>query len=488
MIKSLLDNSEYYDLVLSNDEKTYRRNYNSYQLFNINLIDGLISSTGQQLNENVTLENISINGYDNFFIPFGDGTIDPSVIFEYENGDRFGFHAVSGFTENYSYAITPQINYHKLNGGFYQGTFKYTGYPIEFMPNRYRKGWTVEMLIHTPITGNIQNTLNADYPLNSGFIFYIGTRAQNKLINKTPIEIKKLNDDYQVIFDNVNNGYSRGFYSLNNQPYYGYFNITNGITYTERTFTENSIELLYNEQYSDVINNAFGIRIKPDGRIGYRTIYQNDPCYTGETKNLSGEIIDGNVDVSGITNESFVNVTTECDSFGIYRIHTKHFVIEESYSNIPILQNSDNKPIHISVVFDSQFPLNTECELKYAEFRKGTLSIYANGFLVYRNKNFNEIIPHHLDEDYRLQEGVPFNISFGGGTQALAESLKLDNDKIVDDLLVRFFSGTFMGGITSIKMYSIPLYITEIREDITKNYNNIPIPQGGRRINLNTLI
>ena len=488
MIRSLLDNSEYYDFVLSNDDKTYRRNYGLYQLFNINLTESLISNIGTQINENITLNNISINGYDNFFIPFGDGTINPSVVYEYESGSRFEFHAVSGFTGKYSYDIETESDYHKLNGGFYQGTFKYIGYPIEFMPNRYRKGWTIEMLINTPITNNIQNTLNDDYPSNSGFIFYIGTRAQNKLINKTPIEIKKLNEYYQITYQSVENEYSRGFYSLNNEPYYGYFNITSGITYTERTFNDNSVKLSYNEKYSDVINNAFGIRIKPDGRIGYRTIYQNDPCYTGETRNQSGDIIDGNVDISGITNDSFVNVTNDCDNFGIYRIHTKHFVIEESYSNIPILQNSDNKPIHISVTFDSQFPLETDCELKYADFRKGTLSIFANGFLVYRNKKFNEIIPHHLDEDYRLQEGVPFNISFGGGTQALTESLKLDEDKIVDDLLVKFFAGTFMGGITSIKMYSIPLYVTEIREDITKNYNNIQIPQGGRRINLNTIL
>lgn len=488
MIKLEIDKSEYYDFVLTNDDKTYNRNYDSYILFDINVTESLTSNIGSQIKEDVVLENISINGYDNFFIPFGNGTIDPSVIFEYEAGDRFMLHAVSGFTNQFTYNISEYSDYHKLNGGFYQGTFKYHGYPIEFMPNRFRKGWSVEMLINSPVTNNIQNTMNEVYPSNSGFIFYFGTRAQNKLINKTPVEINILDDSYQITFKDVVNEYSRGFYSLNDEPYYGYFNITNGIVYTERNFSENSVELSYNEKYSDIINNAFGIRIKPDGKIGYRTIYQNDPCYTGETKNESGEIIDRNVDVSGITTNSFVNVTTECDNFGIYRIHTKNFVIEESYSNIPILQNSANKSIHISVVFDSLYPLETECELKYADFRKGTLSIYANGFLVYRNKNFNEIIPHYLDEDYRLQERVPFNISFGGGTQGLIESLKLDQTKNVDDILSKFFAGSFMGGITSIKMYSIPLYVTEIREDIKQNYNNINALRGGRRINLNTIL
>ena len=37
--------------------------------------------------------------------------------------------------------------------------------------------------------------------------------------------------------------------------------------------------------------------------------------------------------------------------------------------------------------------------------------------------DFEEIIPHELNTEKEKQLGVPFNISIGGGTQGLRESL-----------------------------------------------------------------
>ena len=55
--------------------------------------------------------------------------------------------------------------------------------------------------------------------------------------------------------------------------------------------------------------------------------------------------------------------------------------------------------------------------------RLGVLKIYVNGYLFMEIADFEEIIPHELNTEKEKQLGVPFNISIGGGTQGLRESL-----------------------------------------------------------------
>ena len=57
------------------------------------------------------------------------------------------------------------------------------------------------------------------------------------------------------------------------------------------------------------------------------------------------------------------------------------------------------------------------------EYRKGRLKIYVNGRRFFTIENFEEIIPRGLNTDKEKQVGVPFNISWGGGTQGLRENL-----------------------------------------------------------------
>jgi len=479
MFNFKLDKSEYYDFVLTNDEKTYNRNYSDFELFFIDVTEGLFSLTGIKLTEDATLNNISLTGYDNFFIPFGNGTIDPSIKYQFSIGDSFLFHQVSGYTGNYEYKIINNSDFNQLNGGFYQGSFKYHGLPIEFLPSRFRRGWTFDMLVKTPVLENSGKILNNTNPNNSGFIMYFGTRAENKFLNKTEIEINKLDELYGIKIKDIDTEFSDGFYELDNQPYVGYFNITNGIPYTGRVYDSESKKLTILNDYSDLINNAFGVRITPDGRIGYRTIYSNDPCYTGELIGISDLIESDNVSTY------FSDFTNDCDDFTINRIYTKHFIIEESYTKTPIIDINGSEPLNICVVFNRDVLINGDkCSLKYIDYINGTLSIYINGFMVYSNSNFKEVIPNQLNEMKELQEGVPFNISFGGGTQGLLESIYLDGTKQTTGIIDKLFTGSFLGSVKSIGMYSVPLYVTEIRDLISKKYNNHNLYQikGGRRI------
>jgi hypothetical protein len=123
------------------------------------------------------------------------------------------------------------------------------------------------------------------------------------------------------------------------------------------------------------------------------------------------------------------------------------------------------------------------------EYRNGRLKIYVNGRRFFTIENFEEIIPRGLNTDKEKQVGVPFNISWGGGTQGLRENLTFSsttgttyiqdpeslptNDLVGTDysglttniLLEQNFGGTFEGGISQFRMYISPLSAPEIKHN-----------------------
>jgi len=126
------------------------------------------------------------------------------------------------------------------------------------------------------------------------------------------------------------------------------------------------------------------------------------------------------------------------------------------------------------------------------EFRLGKFKIYVNGKLFQVFENVEEIIPRGLYGPKETQVGVPFNISWGGGTQGLHENLIFsampqshDNYYIQDPelfppnilsgttlsglttniLIEQNFAGTFDGGISTFNLYSKPLSVPEIQHN-----------------------
>jgi len=509
MFYNELDKSDYFDLIVSKDCRDFYRDYSECDLINIDITNNLCSIKNAYSGDDIYLKNISLTGYDNTFIP-NDNTIfnginnpvstktkngneilvDPTLTYVIESGDTFCFHSVSGYTGLYGYDInTNEIYnneyYNQLNGGFYQGFYKVENQPVEWFPSRVRLGWTSNMVIHFPmytnITGATKNILNDDYSGNTGFIFYMGTRAENKFTDLTDIEIQKLNDGYGIAPKEGANIYTYSdLITLDGiNKYIGYYNYHDGSMYTGKKYTEESKKLKYKQEYVDLYYNSIGVRITPDGRIGYRTIYPTDICYTGETQ-----------EVSGVTNESFVlQPDNPCKNHTTSLIVTKYFTIEECYTKKPMIDVNEEKFMHISCVFERDFPYNDACELKYGEYKKGNFSIYINGFLVLRNTDFIELITHGLDTEDVYQEGVPYNLSYGGGTQNLNEALYLDNTKQIDTILDKFFTGTFLGGVKDFQMLCTPLYTMEIK-DIIKNITtkyNLKTIKGGRKIFINKL-
>ena len=129
--------------------------------------------------------------------------------------------------------------------------------------------------------------------------------------------------------------------------------------------------------------------------------------------------------------------------------------------------------------------------LEQEKFRRGRLKIYINGKIFFKIENFEEIIPRGLNTDKEKQLGVPFNISWGGGTQGLREHLTFSActdllDNYIQDpecfptnvlnqsslfgmstsiLLEQNFGGTFEGGISQFRLYVEPLGADEVKHN-----------------------
>ena len=150
--------------------------------------------------------------------------------------------------------------------------------------------------------------------------------------------------------------------------------------------------------YKDIYDNALAFRITDDGAIGYR--YYTVDC---ESETQTG--------------------------------------VREGYSYDGVIKENEWYVINVKI---------------NAHFDTMSLRFYVNGKLVFVTDEMRKINLRKLDEVYEKQETVPFNISLGGGTQGLAETVlpnyMLDPYKVFP--LEENFGGSFIGHIRSFKFYN----------------------------------
>ena len=106
----------------------------------------------------------------------------------------------------------------------------------------------------------------------------------------------------------------------------------------------------------------------------------------------------------------------------------------------------------INVRFAVVNPSNSQCD---TQKRKMRIMFYVNGFLVFISKEIDALSFKNIDEVSQKQEAVPYNISLGGGSLGLLETI-LPNYYAISNYILpieRDFCGTFMGDIKSFKMY-----------------------------------
>lgn len=172
-----------------------------------------------------------------------------------------------------------------------------------------------------------------------------------------------------------------------------------------------------------IIDNAIGFRIRDDGSIGVRNLTYTATC----------------VDDVQITGTS----------------------INEAYSN-PGLIDDQWKHVVIKFVAESRYD---ECRLKTSGPRRGKLYFYINGYLKFVINNFIEFIPKDVRNYREKVQGVGYNMSIGGGTQGLIESVTFDGPDPEDEdgIIEKNFAGTFIGDLSQFKFHIVPLNLCQIR-------------------------
>ena len=528
--KIKINRDEYYDYFINSDTVSYTNCYDGL----ITCIDMGYDGTkndewlngdekyiwNDSINKNITLNNIGYTGIDNGLIKYRKDLITNSQFYkiytssEYKlgNSKTLKLHKVSGTHNMYDYPITLLNDKIKFNGGFYQGFFKTKCDEYQVLPSNFESGDVINfefVLNKQDFEKESNKTLNDTHKNNKGIFFYIGTKSENKWdylyneddecfslsidnyvddseIDKNTHILNNFNDndlytddysdetssffgdDYLIgeiddcIFDYVENEIdisdieyetNDGFtLSLNNQQYFDTdnkfilfdrtkdgFNIKNWEDNTKVRFTfhksifDGNLFLLmdrtqggfnvknideyrnsFKEKYNvnnDLYNNALCFRITDDGEIGYRYLIKDENC---ELK------------------------------------------VVEGYSNKNIIKDGDWYTLNVEL----RFKVNTM-----------VLYFYVNGYLIYVTNELPKLQLRPLNDIYSKQETVPYNISLGGGTQGLCETV-LPNYMLEPYRtypLEKYFAGSFIGYIKEFKIYDKMLSAETMKHNSKNN-------------------
>lgn len=257
--------------------------------------------------------------------------------------------------------------------------------------------------------------------VNTKGYFEFETDNKYLIFNQTPTGFTTdtwKDGDKFVLTGTTPNNKENLFLLLNNTP-------TGYTTDTIESYFEKQQEKEKPKLYKDTNNNAFALKINDDGSIGYRYM------------------------------------VSDCDSEERYKI-----IEEKSFPNI-VKKDEWNT---IFVAFQILNGSLDQCNKPIGE-RTMKIYIYVNGKLKFISKELPEFKFKELDEMKEKQEGVPYNISIGGGTQGLCDSIWIDYYKIFEPILPieKNFAGTFIGDFKSFKFYNCFKQVQEIRNNFLSN-------------------
>lgn len=174
---------------------------------------------------------------------------------------------------------------------------------------------------------------------------------------------------------------------------------------------------------NDVFRNAFALQVKDDGSIGYKYMIQ------------------------------------DCES------EEKAYKIESEFSKPGIIKDDEWVTVNVQIkplgkVYDKNTVVTDSSQ-------KIIMYVYVNGKLVFISKELPTFNFRELNDTPDKQEGVPFNISVGGGTQGLSDVIYYDFRKLPDKVLPleKEFGGSFVGYFKSFKFYDCNLTFSEIAQN-----------------------
>lgn len=352
-------------------------NINSWDL-NTGLTSISLTKWKNAISDNIFLYDFGLTGYDNGRV---DKMYDNLTILPTDKKltlYRIGYNNATGGTFYDTYGMTGITatttgtstgNYFQLDGGYLQGFFKLKNYNYELLPPRYGSGITIETIIN--ITPN---------SFNDGYFYFMGARAEDKYVPAFSGECVQFNISTTACTSSYGS------------PRVVSKTVFSGVTTSENHFLNNFVDQEILTDGSSTPNlfvtapvenldkgikgNTIGFFISTDKRIGYTRI------------NPSG--------------------LTESDMSTNY-LTTGWTIIDIVFSPYEVI--TDRKTL--------------DC----ATSRIGDFIVYVNGRRFWKIEDFDEYYFKGFKTHREKQLGVPYNISWGGGSFGLKHSYHYDIKK-----------------------------------------------------------
>lgn len=231
------------------------------------------------------------------------------------------------------------------------------------------------------------------------------TKTWEEGAKATFYDIKKPNiENYHIIFNRTPNGYT--------------------------TKTIGNLLEVENKRYNvlkDLYRNAIGFQIKDDGSIGFKYLVK------------------------------------DCE------LEEEGYKIEQLFTDGGVIKNDEWYTISIKIIPDTPKNIDSPtCDnITTSSDKKMTVYIYVNGKLKLKSEPLPMLNIKQLDDLSDKQQGVPYSISLGGGTQGLCDVININYRETPRYLLPleKEFGGSFVGYIQSFRFYECPLNLTEIKEN-----------------------
>lgn len=280
----------------------------------------------------------------------------------------------------------------------------------------------------TEITGDEELYTSEGFNFNQPNITQYDTDNKFLLFNRTHegFNVKNWEDGTKVTIYDVKKPDIGNYFTLFNRTPSGY---------TTKTIDE-LIEK-ENKNYdvlSDLYRNAIGFQITDSGAVGFKYLAKN------------------------------------CDS------DEDTYKIEELFSNDGVINDDEWYTISIKIVPTKPTTITTPtCDnLSASSSKKMIIYIYVNGSLRVKSGELPILNLKALDDLSDKQQGVPYSISLGGGTQGLCDVININYRELPKYLLPleKEFCGSFVGYIRSFRFYSCPLNFAEIKENYNYDLNN----------------
>ena len=475
------------------------------------------STWKESVNNGLELNSIGFTGVDNGLLSYDKDKITNKEFLNIflnskytidKDDKRLMLNKVKGNNQIYDYECNltyyNDVQVIKLNGGFYQGFFK--SYDYQVLPTDLNNGIGFSFTLKKENFINTHLTLNDKHPNNKGFFFYVGTRAENKwwkkyltIFNEEQCPQTYIAEEYvkDYIQDSV----------LENTHYVS----KNNVDETDRYFDENYIVDGKESQYYDEnavcnVNYVEDDYFEPDTPIDINTklttaegydLYQPNIIefktdnkfitynHTKDGFTVKDDIEDKEVVLYDIKTPKIENYfllfNHTCNGYTTKNIQTlidkenkRYDILSDLYNNALGFRITDNGEIGYRYLIrdceNNSYKIEEEYSKPYIITDKWCnvyiqivpsgqqikFQIYVNNKIVLISKSLPKIKLRELNDLQSKQEGVPFNISLGGGTQGLCDVINMDYNNLPDTILPieKNFAGSFIGYIKSFKIYN----------------------------------